>query len=84
MLNNVVLVGRFEFQRCRIEIYPVNVAVATFTLAVKTVHLRVKMANVRLILSMSLCGANRLKTLLNWAKKGSLIGVTGRIQTQLR
>ena len=30
---------------------------------------------------MSLCGANRLKTLLT-GLKGSLIGVTGRIQTR--
>ena len=31
---------------------------------------------------MSLCGANRLKIFANWAKKGSLIGITGRIQTR--
>ena len=31
---------------------------------------------------MSLCGANRLKTLLTGLKKAHLSGVTGRIQTR--
>ena len=49
MINNVVLVGRMT-RDAEFRYTPSNVAVATFTLAVNRTF-KVKMANVRLILS---------------------------------
>ena len=67
MINNVVLVGRMT-RDAELRYTPSNVAVATFSLAV----------------NRNFKGANgeRETDFINWAKKGALIGITGRIQTR--
>ena len=70
MINNVVLVGRMT-RDAELRYTPSNVAVATFSLAV----------------NRNFKGANGIwrqqaENLANWAKKGALVGITGRIQTR--
>ena len=80
MINNVVLVGRMT-RDAELRYTPSNQAVATFTL---TVNRNFKNQNgereadfINVVISRQ-----QAENLANWAKKGALIGVTGRIQTR--
>ena len=80
MLNSVCLVGRLTSDP-ELRYTPSNVAVATFTLAVNR---QFKSANgereadfINVVI-----WRQQAENLANWAKKGALIGITGRIQTR--
>lgn len=80
MINNVVLVGRMT-KDAELRYTPSNVAVATFTLAVNR---NFKGQNGEREADFINCVIWRqpAENLANWAKKGALIGITGRIQTR--
>lgn len=80
MINNVVLVGRTT-KDPELRYTPSNVAVATFSLAVNR---NFKDANGERETDFINCVIWRqsAENLANWAKKGALIGITGRIQTR--
>lgn len=80
MINNVVLVGRMT-KDAELRYTPSNVAVATFTLAVNRPR---KNENGEREADFINCVMWRqpAENLANWAKKGALIGITGRIQTR--
>ncbi|HEP2853035.1 TPA: single-stranded DNA-binding protein [Streptococcus pyogenes] len=80
MINNVVLVGRMT-KDAELRYTASQVAVATFTLAVNR---RFKEQNGEREADFINCVTWRqsAENLANWAKKGALIGVTGRIQTR--
>ncbi|MDV6023409.1 single-stranded DNA-binding protein [Streptococcus canis] len=80
MINNVVLVGRMT-KDAGLRYTPSQVAVATFTLAVNR---RFKEQNGEREADFINCVIWRqsAENLANWAKKGALIGITGRIQTR--
>ena len=79
-INNVVLVGRMT-KDAELRYTPSNVAVATFTLAVNR---NFKNENGEREADFINCviWRQQAENLANWAKKGALIGVTGRIQTR--
>jgi single-strand DNA-binding protein len=80
MLNNVSLVGRLT-KDVELRYTPSNVAIATFTLAVNRTF---KNENGDREADFINCvmWRQQAENLANWAKKGALIGVTGRIQTR--
>ena len=80
MLNNVSLVGRLT-KDVDLRYTPSNVAVATFTLAVNRTF---KNENGEREADFINCvmWRQQAENLASWAKKGALIGVTGRIQTR--
>lgn len=80
MINNVVLVGRTT-KDPELRYTPSNVAVATFNLAVNRTF---KDANGERETDFINCviWRQQAENLANWAKKGALIGITGRIQTR--
>ncbi|MFG0075083.1 single-stranded DNA-binding protein, partial [Streptococcus pyogenes] len=80
MINNIVLVGRMT-KDAELRYTASQVAVATFTLAVNR---RFKEQNGEREADFINCVIWRqsAENLANWAKKGALIGVTGRIQTR--
>ena len=80
MINNVVLVGRMT-RDAELRYTPSNQAVATFTLAVNR---NFKSQNGEREADFINCVIwwQQAENLANWAKKGALIGITGRIQTR--
>ena len=80
MINNVVLVGRMT-KDAELRYTPSNVAVATFTLAVnrnrKSENGEREADFINIVI-----WRQQAENLANWAKKGALIGITGRIQTR--
>ena len=80
MLNNVSLVGRLT-KDADLRYTPSNVAVATFTLAVNRTF---KNENGDREADFINCvmWRQQAENLASWAKKGALIGITGRIQTR--
>ncbi|HEP1337768.1 TPA: single-stranded DNA-binding protein [Streptococcus pyogenes] len=80
MINNVILVGRMT-KDAELRYTASQVAVATFTLAVNR---RFKEQNGEREADFINCVIWRqsAENLANWAKKGTLIGITGRIQTR--
>ena len=80
MINNVVLVGRTT-KDPELRYTPSNVAAATFSLAVNR---NFKDANGERETDFINCviWRQQAENLANWAKKGALIGITGRIQTR--
>lgn len=80
MINNVVLVGRMT-RDAELRYTPSNVAVATFSHAVNR---NFKGANGERETDFINCviWRQQAENLANWAKKGALIGITGRIQTR--
>lgn len=80
MLNNVSLVGRLT-KDVDLRYTPSNVAVATFTLAANRTF---KNENGEREADFINCvmWRQQAENLANWAKKGALIGITGRIQTR--
>lgn len=81
MINNVVLVGRITRDPELRYTPQQNQAVATFNLAVNR---QFKNANGEREADFINCviWRQQAENLANWAKKGSLIGLTGRIQTR--
>lgn len=80
MINNVVLVGRMTAE-AELRYTPSNVATASFNLAVNRPF---KNQNGEREADFIRCVIWRqaAENLANWAHKGSLIGVVGRIQTR--
>lgn len=80
MLNSVCLVGRTT-KDPELRYTPSNIAVATFSLAVNRTF---KDANGERETDFINCviWRQQAENLANWAKKGALIGITGRIQTR--
>lgn len=80
MINNTVLVGRMV-RDAELKYTPNNQAVATFTLAVNR---QFKNQNGEREADFINCviWRQQAENLANWAKKGALIGITGRIQTR--
>ena len=80
MINNVVLVGRLT-RDAELRYTQSNIAVATFTLAVNRPF---KNEDGERDADFINCVIWRqsAENLANWAKKGSLIGITGVIQTR--
>ena len=80
MLNNVSLVGRLT-KDVELRYTQSNVAVATFTLAVNRTF---KNENGDREADFINCvmWRQQAENLASWAKKGALIGITGRIQTR--
>ena len=80
MINNVTLVGRLT-KDVELKYTPSNVANVSFTLAVNRTF---KNANGEREADFINCVIWRqsAENFANWAKKGALIGITGRIQTR--
>ena len=80
MLNSVCLVGRLT-RDPELKYTTSNIAVATFSLAVNRDF---KDANGERETDFINCviWRQQAENLANWAKKGALIGITGRIQTR--
>lgn len=80
MLNSVTLVGRLT-KDPELRYTPNNQAVATFSLAVNR---NFKSQNGEREADFINCviWRQQAENLANWAKKGDLIGITGRIQTR--
>ena len=80
MINNVVLVGRLV-RDPELRYTPSNQAVATFSLAVNR---NFKSQNGEREADFINCviWRQQAENLANWAKKGVLIGIAGRIQTR--
>lgn len=80
MINNVVLVGRMT-REVELRYTPSNIAVATFTLAVNRDYKSENGEREADFINVVLW-RQAAENLANWTKKGSLVGVTGRIQTR--
>lgn len=80
MINSVCLVGRLT-RDPELKYTTSNIAVATFSLAVNR---NFKDANGERETDFINCviWRQQAENLANWAKKGALIGITGRIQTR--
>ena len=80
MLNSVCLVGRLTSDP-ELRYTPSNQAVATFTLAVNR-NFKNQAGEREADFINCVIWRQQAENLANWAKKGALIGVTGRIQTR--
>lgn len=80
MINNVVLVGRLT-RDAELRYTQSNIAVATFTLAVNR-PFKNEAGEREADFINCVIWRQLAENLVNWAKKGSLIGVTGVIQTR--
>ena len=80
MINNVVLAGRMT-RDAELRYTPSNQAVATFTLAVNR-NFKNQNGEREADFINVVIWRQQAENLANWAKKGALIGVTGRIQTR--
>ena len=80
MINNVVLVGRMT-RDAELRHTNSNIAVATFTLAVNR-PFKNEAGEREADFINAVIWRQPAENLANWAKKGSLIGITGFIQTR--
>lgn len=80
MLNNVVLVGRMT-KDAELRYTPQNQAVATFSLAVNR-PFKNQNGDREADFINCVIWRQQAENLANWAKKGALIGIVGRIQTR--
>lgn len=80
MINNVVLVGRL-IRDPELRYTQSNQAVATFSLAVNRNFKRQNGESEADFINCVIW-RQQAENLANWAKKGALIGITGRIQTR--
>lgn len=80
MINNVVLVGRMT-RDAELRYTPSNQAVATFSLAVNR-NFKNQQGEREADFINVVIWRQQAENLANWAKKGALIGITGRIQTR--
>ena len=79
-INSVVLVGRMT-RDAELRYTPSNVAVATLTLAVNRPFKNQNGDHEADFINVVIW-RQQAENLANWAKKGALIGITGRIQTR--
>ena len=79
-INNVVLVGRMT-RDAELRYTPSNVAVATFTLAVNRPFKNQNGEREADFINVVMW-RQQAENLANWAKKGALVGIEGRIQTR--
>ena len=79
-INSVVLVGRMT-KDAELRYTPSNVAVATFTLAVNRPFKNQNGDREADFINVVMWRQSA-ENLANWAKKGALIGIEGRIQTR--
>lgn len=80
MINNVVLVGRLT-AKPELKFTPSNNAVASFTLAVNR-PFKTQDGNREADFINCIIWNQSAENLANWTNKGTLIGITGRIQTR--
>ena len=80
MINNVVLVGRMT-RDAELRYTPQNQPVASFNLAVNRNFKNGNGDREADFINCVIWGS-KAENLTNWAKKGALIGITGRIQTR--
>lgn len=80
MINNVVLVGRLT-RDAELRYTQSNIAVATFTLAVNR-PFKNEAGEREADFINCVIWRQSAENLANWAKKGALVGITGRIQTR--
>lgn len=80
-MNNVSLVGRMT-KDAELRYTTSNVAVATFTLAVNRNFKNQSTGEREADFINCVMWRQQAENLANWAKKGALIGITGRIQTR--
>ena len=80
MLNSVVLVGRLT-KDPELRYTPSNQAVAAFSLAVNR-NFKGQNGEREADFINCVIWRQQAENLANWAKKGALIGITGRIQTR--
>ncbi|HFI0255057.1 TPA: single-stranded DNA-binding protein [Streptococcus suis] len=80
MINNVVLIGRLT-RDVELRYTPSNVASATFTLAVNR-NFKNAAGDREADFVNCVMWRQQAENLANWAKKGHLIAITGRIQTR--
>ena len=80
MINNTVLVGRLT-KDVELRYTPSNVAVATFTLAVNRTF-KNESGEREADFINCVMWRQQAENLASWGKKGTLIGITGRIQTR--
>lgn len=81
MINNVVLVGRLT-RDVELRYTPSNQAVATFTLAVNRNFKNQSTGEREADFINCVIWRKQAENLANWAKKGHLIAITGRIQAR--
>lgn len=79
-MNSICLVGRLT-KDVELRYTPSNVAVATFTLAVNRTF-KNESGEREADFINCVMWRQQAENLANWAKKGALIGITGRIQTR--
>lgn len=80
MMNSICLVGRLT-KDVELRYTTSNVAVATFTLAVNRTF-KNKNGDREADFINCVMWRQQAENLANWAKKGALIGIIGRIQTR--
>lgn len=80
MINNVVFVGRMT-RDAELRYTPQNQPVASFNLAVNRNFKNGNGDREADFINCVIWGS-KAENLTNWAKKGALIGITGRIQTR--
>ena len=80
MINNVVLVGRLT-RDPELRYTQSNTAVATFNMAVNR-NFKAQNGEYEADFINCVIWNRQAENLANWAKKGALIGITGRIQTR--
>ena len=80
MINQVILVGRLT-KEVNLKYTPSNQAVATFSLAVNR-NFKGQNGEREADFINCVIWRQQAENLANWAKKGALIGITGRIQTR--
>ena len=80
MINNVTLVGRLT-KDVELKYTPANQAVAQFILAVNRTFKNANGEREADFINVVIW-RQAAENLANWAKKGTLIGITGRIQTR--
>ncbi|HGA2554063.1 TPA: single-stranded DNA-binding protein [Streptococcus agalactiae] len=80
MINNIVLVGCMT-KDAELRYTPSNQAVATFSLAVNR-NFKNQSGEREADFINCVIWRQQAENLANWAKKGALVGITGRIQTR--
>lgn len=80
MINNVVLIGRLT-RDAELRYTPSNIAVATFNLAVNR-NFKNDNGDREADFINVVMWRQQAENFANWAKKGNLVGITGRIQTR--
>jgi single-strand DNA-binding protein len=80
MINNVTLVGRLT-RDPELRYTPSNIAITTFNLAVNR-NFKNQAGDREADFINCMIWRQQAENLASWAKKGALIGITGRIQTR--